>query len=58
MEYVQNLLKTSVNQRGILQPVKKKKKKSQKATNSTSGEMEVDQPSKTEVEKMEVDVSA
>lgn len=51
INFVQNLLKISVNQRGVLQPVKKKKKKSQK------NNMEVDQPPKTDtgVEKMEVD---
>lgn len=38
--------------------MKKKKKKPQKSANSTASEMEVDQPSKTGVEKMEVDVSA
>ncbi|KAL4121348.1 hypothetical protein QTP88_013878 [Uroleucon formosanum] len=58
-----SLLKTSVNQRGILQPVKKKKKKPQKNVNNAAGEncsMDVDPPSKTEagVEKMEVDASA
>ncbi|KAF0763391.1 proliferation-associated protein 2G4 [Aphis craccivora] len=53
-----NLLKTSVNQRGILQPVKKKKKKPQKNANNAAGEncsMDIDQPSKSGVEKMEVD---
>jgi hypothetical protein len=57
-----SLLKTSVNQRGILQPVKKKKKKPQKNANNAAGEncsMDVDQPSKQAgVEKMEVDASA
>lgn len=52
---IQNLLKTSVNQRGILQPVKKKKKKSQKSANNVA--MEVDK-SETGVQKMEVDASA
>lgn len=47
-----NLLKTSVNQRGILQPVKKKKKKSQKSGNNAATEN-----CTMEVEKMEVDTS-
>lgn len=53
-------MKLSVNQRGILQPVKRKKKKPQKNANSVTGEnctMEVDN-AETEVEKMEVDASA
>lgn len=46
-----------MNQRGILQTVKKKKKKPQKNAARETSNMEVDQPSKTKagVESMEVD---